>query len=437
MNTTPIVKRRIRIMEEVIELSKEESYEAFMGRLKAKFMEKDFSGSVQSGWHRGNGESPEDFVNYMPEEFEFATCTVMDYAAKVLNGYVLTDWDREKIDICVTDISRGMSFETFESASIRLPKVWKEDKVLSGEFHYAFYALLFLLPEVEQRFHKAYELWRNSCEIGCIDRSKRTGLLYGWFFTSFDSYLFAVNAYKGMVIRSKERIPFAIGRLDIKLDLENDRTLVVDVKSGRKLASVTYDNRLHPLYAMDEVGSDFKRSEKEKRIAEGKKQKNTNWKTVSLGKLNGSNSYMRVHTFICLMFYGLEIMAPAIMEANSILTVDHIDGVHDNNNIDNLQLVSRKSNNNKKANSKRLFDYFCYFNDLPQPEYNAEEISCSLSEKIENVEFKMPVITRVQEKEEDELKSVVITGYNPDLDDFEEDEEENEEILARLMAKLS
>ena len=74
------------------------------------------------------------------------------------------------------------------------------------------------------------------------------------------------------------------------------------------------------------------------------------------------------------MVYGYEQVRLAMTEANSCYTIDHINSKHSDNRIDNLALVSRKANNQKKGTDLKIFDYFLYFNDLPQIEVAKEEI---------------------------------------------------------------
>ena len=403
--------------------SKEKSYTSFMNELKALYGTKGFSGEVQSSYT--------SFETGMNDEFVWATGILRDAAeAKVRQGS-LDAYDDNRVTVALSDMSAGMSFPRVSYAESSLPKVW-QGSYEYNLFTYAFLGTLFLREEVMARFEKAYEVWRNSCSYG-TETNKRTGFTYGtWYFTTFDNYFFAVSPYKGLVLRSVERAYKNISRLHT-VD-RGSAIWVEDVATGYKVATIDKETlRLTPSHQMDEVGSDLKKSEKEKRIAEGKKQKQTRWLSVNLGKYNGSNSYMRVHSLICLLVYGLEIMAPAIMEANSILTVDHINGTHDDNRIENLQLVSRKNNNNKKGSSLQIFDYFCYFNNLPQPTTQPQTLTEEKEQKTEEHHF-IPVQQR-QVAIEEPLTIVRIQGFDNDDDFAEMTEEEEEELLKKLEAK--
>lgn len=61
------------------------------------------------------------------------------------------------------------------------------------------------------------------------------------------------------------------------------------------------------------------------------------------------------------MVYGLECVKYTLMEGNSILTIDHWNGVHYDNKIDNLQILTRKANYDKERGKAP----YCYdFSDL-------------------------------------------------------------------------
>lgn len=413
-------------MLELMKFSKDKTFGEFKKELKDKFGTKGFSGEVQSSY-----TNPFD-ISGMPDEFTYATGILLDAAENMVRKGSIDAYDSGRVEVCLSDMSTGMSFSRVNYAESSLPKAWK-GSYECNLFEYSYLGLLFLREEVAARFEKAYEVWRNSCSYG--ERvNERTGFKYCvWYFTSFDNYFFAVNPFKGLVLRSMERAYKDISRLHIVE--KGDSVWVEDIQSGLRLASINKESlRILPTHPMDEVGSDLKKSEKEKRIAEGKKQKQTRWLSVNLGKYNGSNSYMRVHSLICLLVYGLEIMAPAIMEANSIFTVDHINSQHDDNRLENLQLVSRKNNNNKKGSALQIFDYFCYFNNLPQPKTNEEKISEEKCEKNTFSPIDFSAFSRVLPKQDDEpLKTFVIKDFDDDFDEMTEEEEEL--LVAKLCAK--
>ena len=60
------------------------------------------------------------------------------------------------------------------------------------------------------------------------------------------------------------------------------------------------------------------------------------------------------------------------MDSNSIFTIDHIDGTHNNNRISNLQLLTRKANDQKKFYPNAFyFNYFDYWeNQVKQAKIN-------------------------------------------------------------------
>lgn len=357
-------------MLELMKYSKDIPYSSFYADLINKFRIKGFSRKVQHS---------DDYDGNMQKSFDWATSIILDAAEEKVRKGSLGSYDDKWVDCAISAMSDGMSFSSIDYAESKLPKTWDESYA-ETRFEYAFWGSILLREEIALRFEKAYEVWRNSCSWGEKTKIERTGLECAtWYFTSFDSYFFAINPKEGLVLKSKNKLCNSINRLCI-LDADDvDYDKVVDIESNTMLAYIDkITGTLYSYMPMDTVGSDMKKSEKEKRIAEGKKQKRTCWLSVYLGNYKGSNSYMRVHTLICLLVYGLKVMGPAIIGSNSIFTIDHINNIHDDNRIENLQLVSRKSNSVKRASDLQLFDYFCYFNSLPQPKQCIKELVSKL-----------------------------------------------------------
>ena len=107
---------------------------------------------------------------------------------------------------------------------------------------------------------------------------------------------------------------------------------------------------------------DNKKSERKKKREKGLKSKEKPWLTTTLDKIGNSTFTIKTHSMIALMIYGLEVMKYGVMEGNSIFTIDHINGIHNDNNIENLQLLTRISNDKKRNKPQNWYlDYFIYW----------------------------------------------------------------------------
>ncbi len=252
-----------------------------------------------------------------------------------------------------------------------LPKVWKgsvEEEILSNTY----WALTCIDDMYRKRAEVGFILDRNKVEIGKSGYSEKLQRDLPFYMTIFDKRIFFIDPIRGIVYKSKENrfsdyIGFSkrgsevyyngwkiaeevVGGVDVKIDFE------VDMK-------------------------DLKKSEKEELWAQGFDIKNTEWLTTHLGYLGGSNTYIRSHTFIMLMVYGFDAVKYSLMERHSIMTTDHQNSKHNDNRIDNLALVTRTANNQKKDTNLKIFNYGMYFMGLEQPEEKEKVVNRQLSKE--------------------------------------------------------
>lgn len=272
----------------------------------------------------------------------------------------------------MTDIYTFLSFRSVEEAQEELYTVpYIESDYIFNLLEYTFFALVIVDEDIDRRFKTAYELWQNSQEIGVAGFSERENKLLPYYITKFDTRFFLINPITGEIkfferkggLRSKYVKGLSVGKEEFK-----------DGRKREVAVALLTNNRFKPLVEISDLGvvtelcptkkadSDRKAAERAKRREQGYEVEETPWQTVCLGNVDGSEYNIRSHSLICLMVYGIEVMKYGIMECNSIFSVDHINGVHNANGIDNLQLLTRLSNEDKKKNPNGFyFDYFGYW----------------------------------------------------------------------------
>jgi hypothetical protein len=169
--------------------------------------------------------------------------------------------------------------------------------------------------------------------------------------------LVCVDAIRGRI----ETIQFEEKIEEVKIE---NGILYVNGEEVIKMVKETYLVFLKPV---EERQRDFRKAERAAKRAKGSKVKETNWETIYLGKLRGSNKNLKSHLVVALMVYGIEVVKYAVMEGHSWMTVDHINAEHNDNRVDNLALLTRKNNNSKgdSQDDTYYFDYFLYLSGCP------------------------------------------------------------------------
>lgn len=255
----------------------------------------------------------------------------------------------------LSKVSSALSFE--KESKVNLPRVYEVD---TGEFYnlfnYAFYGACIVDSKVCKCFERSFYLEKNKIAVGNAGYSEKLGRKLPYYFTHLPDTkkLIFIDPIKGEVetITCFEPISFIF-------------ILGDEIRAGgTPIARVNPDGSIHFHRAFDIVNRDYKKAERQAERNKGNKRKETPWQTVDLGKLRDSNTYIRVHSLIALMVFGIDCCRFAQMEANSVFTIDHIDSKHDHNSIDNLALLTRKANNCKgdKVDEKAgfQFDFFRY-----------------------------------------------------------------------------
>lgn len=320
-------------------------------------------GCVYCGIERKYGFANSTFPSKLDDMLSFTMDSADSFILKK-DDMICTGLYGVTVKDAMTTINQGLG-EAGENPEEFLPKVWKgsiEEELLDTTF----WALTFMDEKVSHRARVAWYLDENKIEFGLSGYSEKYKKFISNYFTIFDDYVFFINPIEGTVYRSKERV------YDSPVLKKEDSKLY---KGGTLVAEEDIGGVLTLHIDFIDKAEDFKKSEKEKKRAAGKKVKNTEWLTTNLGKMFGHNCNIRTHTFIVLMVMGFDMCKFSCMENNSILSIDHTIPQHNCNKLDNLALTSRSKNNSKKAKIISIFDYFLYFMGMEQVEVQVEEVS--------------------------------------------------------------
>lgn len=348
----------------MIMLDKTKDFDSFMGEVRKEFHNPFLVQKLQRLYHRPYIEDnkSKQIVKFLSgldviaeaikEElrFEHNTKSEMQYHSKEMSK-----------------ISDFLSFKSTDQAATHLMRTpYIEDDFFYNVLEYTFYALVLLDAQVFRRFKTAYTLWQHSVEFGSAGYSKKFNRFYPYYLTYFGNKVFIVDSVKGEV-KGFERTGHLRGKKITGLltgTLEEKRVALAATSEGVcvPLVEESLYGTLTEVQPTHLAQSDRKRAERERKREKGLTVEETPWLTTALDNIDGSAYNIRTHSFIALMVYGLEVMKYGIMENNSIFTIDHIDGGHNNNKIENLQLLTRKANDQKKNKPNAFyFDYFGYW----------------------------------------------------------------------------
>lgn len=265
------------------------------------------------------------------------------------------------LNYCVSKINDGMTLAG-EKPDELLPSVWKksmEEEMLTTTY----YALALMNNKFRKRAETGYLLDSNKVDIGLSGYSKKLKQFIPYYLTTFNDYIFLIDAISGLVYRSNTRFDNAA------LIQVGNKVFCGDIL----IAQEKEDCSTEFYFDKEPCMKDLKEKERANKRAKGHQVKETKWLSVPLGYLNGSNTYIRVHTLVCLMTFGFDIVKYGLMDGASIWSVDHSNSKHDDNSIDNLAFVTRSVNSSKKDKQISVFDYFLYFLNMEQ---TAKEDEC-------------------------------------------------------------
>lgn len=310
-----------------------------------------------------NLEMLDGFIN--DEYFPIATASLISGAVAKLGGYeeesiaefMLDEAERDK-KFNINKIIDFLSFKTEKEVHTTLPVQFRlKNDYFYNSLNYTFYALTILDKKIQERYEVVYRLHQNKVSWGCAGYSEKLKCNIPFFFTYLDKILVCVDAIRGRI----ETVNFEEKIEEVKIE---NGILYVNGEEVIKMVKKTYLVFLKPV---EERQRDYRQAERAAKRAKGSKVKETNWETIYLGKLRGSNKNLKSHLVVALMVYGIEVVKYAVMEGHSWMTVDHINAEHNDNRVDNLALLTRKNNNSKgdSQDDTYYFDYFLYLSGCP------------------------------------------------------------------------
>ena len=359
----------------VLEVSKKEGYTSFMGRVKEAY-------------------SNREWVYAIPELENILSSVCENWRNDAFNATHGFEVGSYYYDDTNSDFTKLSQFFACDSEQEVYKKIGTQEYSKGSAFYKfmveSFYGLAMIHEEVQRSFMRAYMLWQHSISVGCAGYSERLQRSLPYYFTYFGSKVLFIDPVKGEV----EWLEVWTGT-PTSMYIEKYKEYVevfVEYEKRKRPICRWYreEKKLNFQVKRHKGHSDRKEAERREKRAAGHKVKETTWQTTALGNFEGSAHNIRTHSLICLMVYGLEPMLPALMNSNSIFSVDHISGEHSDNRIDNLRIVSNNDNNSKKGKenySKFIFDWGLFYLGLPQPKEEEQVQEVEEKKQVEVIGF--------------------------------------------------
>ncbi len=346
-------------------LSKTESYECFIKRIEGIFKSVNLNALLNEQIAALQWLLP-DFMkkDTLVKQNYIKTCCNL-----IANAINKAQDKAGENDYSLKDISKFLSFESKAVADERLLSgVYLQSNFILTLLQLAFFALVYTDFKTRRRFELAYNLWRNAIEFsfaGCVEE---LGRMLPYYMTYYKKSVFIIDPISGEIKRFLKngdlRNTNIIGL--IKDGIYSKEVIFAITERREKVPLVEYTEWSYKEISKANVFSkDMRKSERMKSGNTVEKM----WLSTDICQYENeigqkSSYYLKDHLFIALMVYGLEAMKYVVMEGQSILTIDHIDGVHFHNNISNLSLLTRCQNAQKERGSGEFyFNFYEYFNN--------------------------------------------------------------------------
>lgn len=364
----------------MIFLQKTESFTSLMTRVKDTFNKKDFLNDIFEKCETSmilKSSLDQKFLEATQGLIILAVIKTMDTGKDVEAKEFL----ESKYQQYMSDISSYLSFTSLEQAQLYLHSTpYISEDLTFCLLQYAFFALVLIDEKVYRRFKDAYTVWQNSIEVDFAGFATLQGEIKAvyTYMTFYGNRIFYIDPLKGEIRAFKREA--GLYTKEIKtlkvVCVDGIKKICAECKDKSLVPLVEYDfmGISHIVHATYATGSDMRAAERRRKREKGYEVKETPWQTVQLDKVDGSLHTMKSHILISIVVYGLDAMKFGVMDGQSIFTIDHIDETHDNNTITNLQLLTRKSNDDKKNSySLWVFDYFTYWTKCIANCYKIEE----------------------------------------------------------------
>lgn len=364
----------------MIKLDKYKDFFQFMEEVKEQFASGNIIEDLQEKClkHDFTGSLPE-IVGHFKKFHDAATTLIMVASEKVQDvnsgavaGFVGDGTKGTKFNKYVQDINHGLTFysnQDKEAFWLKTPYI--EYDYIFNLLQYAFYAIVIPHPLAYRRFYAAYIMWQNMidmetgglCSYECVmDKLAYFGKNNIFYIkpSSGQIYKLEVASFKGL--KGKTISGFTT--------IENGgySYLCAELTDGSLVKLYNYTTK-NFCGALTKQGKPRKKSEG-----------GMGWLSFCLGEdidpttKKQSAFHMLNHTIVAISIYGLDVMKYAVMDFLSIFTIDHINGIHDDNRPENLRLVTTDANAKLEHNKAVLpFDFLTYWNTAIKAGYKNQD----------------------------------------------------------------
>ncbi len=347
----------IIMLLDLLFVDKKEIFGSFMKRVEAVFAGETLPAVINKQVEEMQYFAPEYMYKdaEVKQGFAAACCELISKAINKATGKEYKGVSQKELSF----ISQYLSFDCVQTANERLMlNLYLKSNLAITLLQLAFYAVIYVDSESRRRYELAYTLWQNSIEFSYSGYSAKLNQFYPYYITHYQDSIFLTNPVEGEVMYfSRDKGPLRGAHIKnlTKEVFMDDNVICARTYEDELIPLVEYSNYYcKPLLSVVRNSTDLKLSEREKKKLLGFEIKDTPWLTVDIGSYpdeSGKKRHftLREHLFIPLMVYGLEPLKFAIMQGNSILTIDHRSGEHDQNKIDNLELLTRYQNIGKEV----------------------------------------------------------------------------------------
>lgn len=373
----------------MIKLEKHKDFFQFMEEVKEKFANGNIIEDLQVKCleHDVTGSLPEIVGHF--KIFHDAAATLIAVASeKVQNinsdaivGFMGDGTKGTKFNTYVQNINHGLTFySSADKERFWLKTPYIEYDYIFNLLQYSFYAIVLLNQMAYRRFYAAYTVWQNiyDMETGGICENQ---YIMDKLTCFGKNNIFYIKPYSGQIYKLE-----VASFKGLKGKTISDFTTIEKDGCSYLCAELT-DGSLVKLY--NRTTKNFCGALTKQGIVRKKSEDGMGWLSFCLGEYldpttqKQSAFNMLNHTLIALSIYGLDVMKYAIMDFLSIFSLDHINGIHDDNRPENLRLVTTDANTKLEHDKAVLpFDFLKYWSTAIKAGYRNQE----------NLDFRKTVI---------------------------------------------
>lgn len=364
----------------MIKLEKHKDFFGFMEEVKEEFANGKIIEDLQEKCleHDFTGSLPE-IVGHFKMFHEAATTLITVASEKVQNinsdaiaGFMGDGTKGTKFNTYVQNINHGLTFySSADKERFWLKTPYIEYDYIFNLLQYAFYAIVILHPLVYRRFYAAYIMWQNMMDMG-IGGIYENQFIFDKITFFGKNNIFYIKPTSGQIYKLE-----VASFKGLKGKTISDFTTIENGGCSYLCAELT-DGSLVKLFNC--TTKNFCGALTKQGIPRKKSEGGKGWLSFCLGecldpstqKISAFN--MQNHTITALSIYGLDVMKYGIMDFLSILTIDHINGIYDDNSPENLRLVTTDANAKLEHDKAVLpFDFLKYWDTAVKSCYRNQE----------------------------------------------------------------